>query len=349
MRHYPLPTMLGVLLGMFVGAAQAAPPEESGNLILRTGWVHFDMVSGRIRARRAHYIKSKTAAVRTSGAGVNQSLRVAFDRFYPTVRYERLDAGQSFILEMEDNGLIVQSELFRPDHPVSVSYVQTKSGTHELTVRETESERRYRAPSFWHLILAEPAACREHLLPILENLHRDWHLDQAARHLKETLRDMSTRDLQLTQRQFNLLVGQLDSDRYRDRQAADRRLRDMGRIATSYLAQINPAGLSAEQQLRVRRILFDLATDQPDTARSVAVELAGNPAVFVILLEDEDADTRAAAAAHLAIILERPLDIDPHGDKEVRARQVDQICRQLGIEKTRVKVGAKTGSTRRLR
>ncbi len=69
------------------------------------------------------------------------------------------------------------------------------------------------------------------------------------------------------------------------RERAERQLREAGPAVLAFLNGLNTGPLDAEQQLRVRRVVRVLSTQQgEDTPENIAAMLIGDPHVWLALL-----------------------------------------------------------------
>ena len=185
-----------------------------------------------------------------------------------------------------------------------------------------QAPRHYTGASLWHLWLAEPEVCRQHLLPLLEALRPDWRLKERVAQIEEELLKAAAAG-QLPDRQgWTALVAQLSDDRFSKREAADRELRALGPIVVPFLERLDLARLEPEQQLRVRRILTGMRRDmEEDPPQQVAAWLTADAGVWLAMLDRPQESTRRAAKTQLARLLGTIVQFDPAAPPEVRRRQ----------------------------
>ena len=69
----------------------------------------------------------------------------------------------------------------------AMEFNQPNTGDLELVVGTGETQTSVRGPTLWHLLLAKPDLCREHLVPLLENLRPGWGLARMAEQIEDTL------------------------------------------------------------------------------------------------------------------------------------------------------------------
>ena len=106
------------------------------------------------------------------------------------------------------------------------------------------------------------------------------------------------------------------------------------------LRQLDPHELDAEQQLRIQRIVgafFDAHASSPAQrniigrevsrfdVQQIVVQLAGDPAAWLVLLKHPDESIRRTAARQLMALLGEPIAVDPAADPETQKSQRKQL------------------------
>ncbi len=196
-----------------------------------------------------------------------------------------------------------------------VEFSQAAGSPTVLSVRSGSRQQRFEAASLWHLLIAHPAPSREYLLPHLAVLRPDWQLGELARAVERELLRMAKAAGPPDRGRWAELVDDLGDDRFAVRQTADRELRRTGRQVASFLEDLDPAQLGAEQHFRVRRILFDLDRQEfEDVPAEVASALLGDAAVWRALLEREDPAVHHMAAEYLAALTGEAMDRGSEAD-----------------------------------
>ena len=166
-----------------------------------------------------------------------------------------------------------------------VEFDQPATGPVTLKIGAKEV-REYRAGSLWHLMLTEPAECRRSLLPLLSLLQPNRDLAKTGEDVRAELLRMAESGTSSDQKQWARWVQELGDDQFAEREAADRQLRETGRIVVSYLQQLDTSRLDAEQRFRVRRIVKALTTaNGGDSPEQVASWLFADPAVWLAMLQ----------------------------------------------------------------
>jgi hypothetical protein len=311
-----------VLLAWFEPAAAEEIPETPGlTNIRRQGFVQFTLSSGRIAVTGSH-------GVNFSHSGPLERVSVRVTGNEPVVVYEIATPAYRFLLDVSAASRLQLRRLPKADRtaPVPVEFVQSPREPLVLKVGPKDSERVYRAESIWHLFVQEPGVAREHLAPLLKILLREWDFVKAAGEIESILVRTAESGAPPDQKLWSDWVRQLGDASFAKREAADRRLRESGRIAVTYLRQLDPARLDAEQRYRVRRILQTMAhTSNEESSPQVAMWLSGDPAIWLALLSREEEPTRRAALKRLEAISDGPLAFDPAADRKTRQRQIEAV------------------------
>ena len=138
----------------------------------------------------------------------------------------------------------------------SVEYLQIPDEPISFSLGDASAEGCIEPPSLWHLALAHPDECKQHLFPLLANHFTCcYRLPQRAAAVEAELLRVVAHDEILSRQQITELIGQLGDYHFAQREAADRRLRGLGMWISSPLEQLDLSHLDAEQQFRIRRIL----------------------------------------------------------------------------------------------
>jgi len=313
-----------------VSAAEERLVTPMLNNVRAQGWLQFGVSSGRI--------------VMTGSPGVNfshtgpavgqrrESLSVRVSGAVPVVAYKVSGATQQLLLDATGSRLQLR-RLPRGDRsePAAVEFRQAPGEPVSLKVGSKGQERTYRAATIWHLFLQEPAACQEHLAPLLAVILRELDLVKTAQDVEATLVRTAGRGNPPDQKRWAQWLEQLADPRFAVREAADRKFREEGRIVMTYLQQLDLPRLDAEQSYRVRRILRALAeTGGDESPAQIAHWLAGDPAVWLALLSRDDASTRRLAAQRLASMLGGPIAFDPAADPPTRQKQIEALRARMG-------------------
>jgi hypothetical protein len=284
----------------------------------RRGWLRAQIVSGRLaftgRNIPGQTTEKERLSVRVVDGKVGADYEITTDK----------EALRIWIIRGTD--LRMRRSPEGESGPVEVEFRQPADGPLELKVGAEGQQRTYKAASLWHLFVVEPAACREHLGPLLAVFDRQWALASTAEQVETMLLRAAGEGQMPDPDRWAALVKQLEDDRFSQREAADRELRALGRVVFTYLQGLDPSDLDAEQHYRIRRILMTLsASTENDAPPEIASWLAGDPAVWLAMLSRDEESTRRLAAKRLAALLGEPIAFDPGADPAARAKQIEQL------------------------
>lgn len=329
--HSPRSLILGAMAALVATAgclaeAQAQfPPRQR---VLMQAMVQFNIVSGRIQTS---LISSAQPANVTNGM---ERVSVRPDGNQSSIEYDATLPDESFHFDAKDGGrLHVRREGRGTSTLVPAEYLQAFGQPTTLKVGPPGKEKVYRGEGLWQLLITEPEACREHLIPMLEALRPEWRLADKLAQIEDELLQSASRGQLPDRRRWEELVRQLGDDRFALREAADRELRAAGPAVMPYLERLDFGRLEAEQQSRVRRIISDLTQDiDDDTVPQIAVALATEPAVWLGLLSRPEERTRRIAATQLALLLGGPVDFDPAAPLATRQKQIDRLRAHIVLQ-----------------
>jgi len=340
-----------IAFGIGVGALGYAFGQEAstpGSLIARCKWGRVEVISGRVTLDDARLGRRTTVTSGDPSSGVRETL--SFSAKSPRtacLHYEYADEEQQMFVDVERARRVTIERLPHSGSSLAaVRFRQPERGEITLTVTCKERSLEIVADSFWHLMLSDPQACRDHLIPILQSLRPDWRLQWTAERVESALLDVARRGKTPDKKRIEQLVSQLGHSEFMRRQVADRQLRDMGQAVLAYLDSLDERALNAEQRSRIRRIKMSLRINDGDTPVRVAAWLASDVPVWVSLLEREEQGTRIAAARHLASISGKSVTFDPLADQIERQRQIVRLRAAFGLDRPLL-VGGGDGTTLR--
>ena len=323
--HIKTAAIAFVLIGWTAIARAADDIPETPTLTnaARAGWFQFSIASGRITVSGSRGINVTTTS---GGTDRRDRLSVRIGGGDPIVDYELIAEDQEITIVMSSrNRLTIERKPKSPSKTTAVLFEQPAQGPVVLRVGR-EQQAVYQMPSLWHLLVAEPVVCRQNLLPLLRLLNREWDLEKTTAEIESALIAMAGDQNLPDKRRWAEWVEQLGDARYSKREAADRQLREAGRVVITFLQQLDPSRLDAEQQFRVRRIVSSLSDNEGnDSADQIAAWLAGDPGVWLALLSREDLSIRRIAAKHLEALLGGAIGFDPAADPPTRKAQLEQL------------------------
>jgi hypothetical protein len=325
------------ILVLVAGAAAAEDIAIRPQLLLNAmnnGAAQFQVVSGRIAMacqpgvnmdmRRVVSSRREQLTIRSAGGPVSLKYLMVLPSQQITIDGSGSDEIQIARTPQGDTTI------------VPVQFVQKLRERLVLTVGAAPSARVYKAADVWHLFVAEPVVCRQHLAPLLEMLEAEGsspHLGAIATEVEAALLRLPS-PVTPDKKRWAALVERLASQRFTEREAAEQELRGLGQAVTSYLDHLDSTRLDAEQRFRVRRILNAAAEkDAENTPEEIAVGLAADPAVWLDLMSRSDAGIRRQAAQWLSALQGEPIGFDPAADASVRAKQIEQLRAKLGAKK----------------
>jgi hypothetical protein len=308
--------------------APSAPGQELPRTVLlanavRQFGVHFELTYGRVWLKAMRSIQTSTSS--TSGTR-RERFAVRAVGSDVSMDYELATAEQQILIRFTGaNQLEIRRTPAGDSKVVAVDFNQPATGPVSLKIgRQGAGE--FRAPSLWHLLLAEPAECRQSLVPLLRLLQPKWDLEKSRDEVRAILLRMAEGGSLPDQTRWAEWVKQLGDDRFAKREAADRQLREAGRAVVAYLQRLDPGRLDAEQQYRVRRIIQALtAGSGDDSPEQVASWLFGDASVWLAILSSDDQPARTTAARQLGLLLGKPIQFDPAADGPTRKKQIEAL------------------------
>lgn len=334
MRGHETTLRAAVVVGILLSTLSGSKAQENVDpvpLTARLKWVQFDVVRGRIVIRSPRVTSSKTHSACDPQSGIRESLTLTVGPPDTSFRYERVAPSRQLLFELDANGQLQVRQLPLGESAIpAVEFHQPVTGKIHLSIQgATGPAQRLTAESLWHLLLAHPQECRDHLLPLLEQVRPDWQLLQQSRQVEEGLFQLARTQQTPSRSQWQQWVDQLADSDFGTRQTADRHLREAGQAVLPFLESIPDTQLDAEQRLRIRTIRRTLAPRGGDEPQRVAVWLSNEPNVWVTLLDHADPARRADAAHRLALLSGRTIEFDPEATPELRTRQIRELFGEL--------------------
>lgn len=299
----------------------------------------FSFAGGRVIGNNQAWMFGMPAQVSTDGSIREQvsfnGNGIAGSLAYSFVRKGKKDDPQSD--PREELGVELSSEgrfVLRysdKDHPGRFfNLAQIPGQPVSLSLPPAEKPRVLRAPTIWHLLIIDAEDCRKQLLPMMEVIHPGWHVGLAALAAEDDLVKMSAVSRKSDRKQWEAWVDQLGSPRWKQRDDADRYLREVGPAVLGYLNRLNMSRLDAEQQSRIRRIIRWLSAQTgEDTPEHVASMLIEDPLVWLALLARPEEPTRRAAVQQLTVLLNVPVAVDPKAEPDTQAKAREELRTQI--------------------
>lgn len=307
------------------------------SLLNRTNAAQFEIVLGRITATNIRPGPARSQSLSNQSNGCTESLTIGFQGQIPTVHYEYASPEQRLVVDLNREQEVsihhIPYENVTKDYEwpaAEVAFHQDVRGRTRLIVHSNDAAHAYQATSVWHLVLSEPLVSRLYLIPLLQQLRTNWDVGHIASELRLTLLNFPRNHALPDRTRIDALVLQLGNKSFKQRQAADRELRQLGPAVIPYLQSIDPLSVDSEQRSRIRGVLSSMqASSTSDTLERVVNLLAGDKTVWLMFLGAEDPQSRELAASQLGQLMGRPLDFDPTAPAEKRAAQIASLRKML--------------------
>lgn len=324
------PAYAVALVLLDVAAVWSQDSTASGSLPCRTPFVRFDVINGRLATVCTGQTPPRSATAAHPSGVPTESLTMTAETGKPMVRYQFTDEQQDLVIEFQAGSDVRISREPRGGSGMPrIKFEQLVGSDLKLIVENGDTKKQCSAPTLWHLLLAEPAACQEHLLPALARLRTDWLLCERAKRLQASLVDLCQSGAIEQRRRCAALVDQLASGNYQTRQDADHELRGLGQIALSYLKRLDLTRLDAEQRQRIRRISDSLSVCTGDTPERMAAWMLDDQAIWFTLLSHAKAEYRHEAVLQLSRLCDRPIEFDPAAAEIERNAQIERLRERL--------------------
>ncbi|HEY5314995.1 MAG TPA: hypothetical protein VIK18_20855 [Pirellulales bacterium] len=321
--------LIAVVAGLAPAPAAAQLPAINLHLAQQLRHVRPWMVGGRISVAGIDPTRSTNVTAR--GIQQQERLQVNFSNGLVSLNYEMVTpAFQLTITVTDSNEVIVRRVPKSPASETGLEFVQPADGQLALRVTHGERQQHLRAPSYWHLALAWPKVCETELAPILEVLRPDWGLAKTATELEAALQRDARHFRPLDRNRLQQLLRELGSREFARREAAQRQLQEAGETILPFLRAIDRGHLDAEQAFRVRSVIHGMHSElEEDAPSSLAPWLAGDPYIWLTLLDREQEPLRRFAAEQLGRLLDKTIRFDPAADAAVRQRQLKAITAEV--------------------
>ncbi len=329
MRNLHAIAAIAVLLSASDAAwAEAMPTVPMLDQLVRSDDAVFAMVSGRVSLVGGGF---GTRSTSSTGPAQSESLQMRFTEDETFLSYQLNIPTEVFLVTVSAKQAIRLER--RPTGKASfraVTYVQKPGQEVVLLVGSDERTESIEAPSLWHLLLAVPDLCREHLLPMLATLSPHWDLEEVSKEIERGLLQGESSSALADRSRWTALLDQLADDSFARREAADRELRAAGPAALGYLRRLSLAALMPEQQHRIRRMMDAGGSENGnDTVDEVIAWLSGDAHAWLALADRPELASRQTAATRLGEILGEPIAFDPQAAPADRARQIDALRERL--------------------
>jgi hypothetical protein len=327
-----LPTLVRCLAPLWlIAAASWCPAQVTLPTMRPTSYVQLQIVSGRLTlAPRTGISRTRTQSSSSSGER-RERMTIDLTALHPSVDYELTSGPLQLVIQgRNQTEFRIARELRAESAIVPFQFKQEERGEIVFEWGAGEAKRTRRFSTIWHLLLVEREAARTHLLPLLEFFRPGWNLSTSVERITESLFTAAGDQYAIPRQRWAQLVSQLSSDRYYQREKAERELLAEGRAVLSYLDALPPGTLDFEQRLRIRHIRRALTRgDDNDAPESIAAWLGADPRVWLALLNHTDLSRRKLAAEQLSRVLGEPIAYDAAAAAETRSQQIEALRARL--------------------
>jgi hypothetical protein len=302
------------------------------NLTSRLVVVRFSMAGGRIEATadQPGFEREQTSTIEP---GRHETLSVSTNNEEEaSVKYDLATDTEQLSVNVSDGcDVSISRHPAKKPHAAQVDFQQPRTGPIVLTVEQDGVKREIRGDTVWYLLLSEPELCREHLLPLLAMLRSDWRLVETAQAIESQMLRIAGAYREANLRRWSRLVGNLASDQFMVREAADRQLRAEGTVVLPFLQSLDRHQLDFEQASRIDGIVDMQAESTEDTPEQEASQLMDNRSLWAVLLNRPQESTRRTAARQLAFLLgDGSIEFDPGAPELVRKAQAEALRKRIG-------------------
>ena len=298
-----------MIVAAFATSGLAQEIAMSPNFSNQLAQIHVGVRSGRITATPRFMNRNLSSNVKSDDR--EESLRVDTSGFTATIEY-RLSTKAFQVDVLLDRGreLRIRRTPKLPDGPAPFEFHQSPDGKLSMTVGAGAARKTTDFATLWHVFLAEPEVARNDLEPLLHLLRAGWSPSVTGHAVEEELLKQAHTARSYDRRLWRTLVDQLGDEGYAERESADRRLRDMGKVTVPFLRSLDLGALDAEQRFRVRAILRRYGTeDSDDDPEGVAEWLAADVEIWYALAARSKPAQRAVIRSQLSMLLGRPIDL----------------------------------------
>lgn len=323
---------LTVLVSLGNGASAEEPKAKPGlpHLAARLHSVRFFIVDGRLQAVAS---EPGVEQENSSDAGAIRRDRLVLNTTGeqgPAIQYQLTAGGEQLNVDIVcGNQFTISRRATDNSHISAVEFHQPLDGPITLSIKDQTSSQEFKGATIWHLFLAAPDLCRQHLVPLLEMFRSDWRLVETAQSVEERMIRAAGETRPEKVQNWDALVAQLASDRFTDRQRAERELRVAGLAAIPFLRSLDHRQLDFEQWSRIQHVIEASDTDDEDRAETTAVRLMADRQAWLALLDRADESTRRTGAAELSRLLGEPVAFDPAAPEPVRKAQLEALRKRI--------------------
>jgi hypothetical protein len=295
--------------------------------------IHFYVDGGRLQAVANEPSVERDTSSDLGGTNRREKLIVSTNADQDaSIEYDLLTGDEILTANVVDGRQFTISRRSKSSVGVAVEFNQPQDGPLTLSVKENGTAREVKGATIWHLLIAEPEVCGRILIPLLDMFRPDWHLAETAHSIEVQMLRTAGEFREENLRAWDALVADLASDRFAERQRAERELRAAGATVIPYLQGLDRRRLDFEQRSRIQHIIDSADNDDEDRAEGMASRLMADRQVWLVLLDRPDETTRRTAAGALSYLSGEPISFDPAAPAPVRQRQLDSLRKRIAAE-----------------
>lgn len=324
-----LPTwfsLFGLVIFPVILAAEEPPPAATA--LVRSGWIRTEVVLGRLCLLNTRVGHGRIATAK-DGSGVQENLAIQADGQQIHLTYDAELADERIsLLVVNERDITFRRQRTRENRGVEVLFRQPVAGKISLRVLEDGKRTDFTADTFWQLMLTEDQICQRGLEEMLLVVKPQFSLPETIATIETQMLSLPTSD---HRRHWDGLIAELADDQFEVRMAADRALREAGKLALGYLLKVNPTQLDSEQRQRIKRIVNDTTLDTSDSPEIAAALIRDDVRVWLRLLESNDPAKRERAATEVAIITGKKIPYNPQATESDRREAIAVLRKSLGL------------------
>jgi hypothetical protein len=299
-------------------------PVEQGVARFRIsfGRIHFDRLSGRDHQRQAvEYADGVTESyfIRPADGGVE-------------AQYERTRPGVDRVAFAFSpcGAFTLTKELFGESGETRVELVQPEHGWMTLTSSDGGDAKTLRAPSLWHMYLADPEACRKYVSPTLRELGITIDYASVGERLADLAIARADKVEPPTREDALGWIHDLSDPSFKVRRAAVEHLRQMGPSLVAWVRLFPVEKLDREQCDRLRELVGTLEASSNDRPDRLAAWLAEDPWLWFELLSHEEESVRQLAARRIEALTGESVEasVEPMLVDDANVRRTRDLCQQ---------------------
>jgi len=302
MRRWNALLVVWLVAISFSSGAGGQDTDAARSLTARQKWVRFAVVRGRITA---FVTRGQGGAAWTEDKpdGASESFGICCESGDVKIRFERRTTDEMILMQFLGAREFSVSRMPLAADVVPLQLVQPPTGEVRLTIGTAAEARTITAPTLWHLFIVERELCTSELLPLLSLLRSDWRMPQQLDQLEQRLLTFSPT---APAEDLDQLIRQLGDPQFQVRQAADRRLRNLGQSILPALESMDTSRLDKEQRLRITAICKATAGTEEDLPQRLAQWLGNDKRLWQALATTQDPNWRSRAEQNLALLDSSP-------------------------------------------